>query len=181
MQVRYQAALRPDPEGTMLPAPVFIVTTKSKISERSGTTEIVLEALDVVFAEVCPLLDLDDDHVLPPDVFDSVDGSLRYVEGVSPPHSNFLPVERDESLSPNDMPVLGTVPVPLQTQSLPREDEELFDLAPFLLVKDEVMTPGALFPFSERCMILTGGIQSLTDARFTSLASPGASPDLSLL
>jgi len=154
---------------------------KFKKTDPSCTTEIVLEALDVVFPQVRPRLNLDDDHVLPPYVFDAVDGSLRYVEGLSRPQSNFLPVERNESLAPDDMPVLGAVPVPLQTQSLPRMDEELLDLAPLLLVKDEVMAPGTLSPFPEPCMILIGGIQSRTDARVTSPASPGASPDLSLL
>jgi hypothetical protein len=165
----------------MLPAPVFIVTTNSKKTDPSGTTEIVLEAFDVVFSQVHPRMDLDDDHVLLPDVFNAVDGSLRYVEGVSRPQSNFFPVERYESLSPNDMPVLCAVSVPLQTQSLPRMDEELLDLATFLFVKDEVMAPGAFSPFPGPCTILTGGIQSRADALVTSPASPGASPDLSSL
>ena len=158
----------------MLPVPVFIVTTNSNKTELSGTSEIVLEAFDVVFPEVPSPLDLDDDHVLLPDVFDAVDGSLRYVEGVSRLQSNFFPVSRYESLAPNDMPVLGAVPVPLQTQTLPRAHEKLLDLATLLLVKDEVMAPWAFSPFPGPCRFLIGGIQS----RITSLTSPGSSPDL---
>jgi len=166
---------------------------KFKKTEPSSTSEIVLEALDVVFPEVRPPLDLDDDHVLPPDVFDAVDGSLRDVEGVPRPQSNFLPVPRDDSLAPNDMPVFDAVPVPLQAQAFPRAHEELLDLAPLLLVKDEVIAPGALSPFPGTCRFLIGGIQSQTDSRdvagkrirrssrITSRASPGSSPDPSSL
>jgi len=152
-----------------------------KKTEPSCATEIVLEALDVVFPQIRPRLDLDDDHVLPPDVIDAVNGSLRYVYGVSRSQSNFLPVERNESLAPYDMPVLGAVPMSLQAQSLPRVHEDLLDLAPFLLVKDEIMAPGTLSPFPEPCMILIGGIQLRTGVRVISPASPGVSPDPSLL
>ena len=70
----------------MLPVPVFLVTTNSKKTEPSSTSEIVLEALDVVFPEVRSPLDLDDDHVLPPDVFDAVllfDANAESLDGIT--------------------------------------------------------------------------------------------------
>jgi hypothetical protein len=137
----------PRPERLMIPSPVCIVTVNPKETRLLRSTEVVLQPLDVVFPEIRSLLDLDDDQVLPPDVFDPVDGPLGYVEGVPRRQPNFLPVQRHDSLPPNEVPMFGSMPVPLQAQAFPRAHEELLDLAPFLLVEDEVEAPWTISPF----------------------------------
>jgi hypothetical protein len=147
----------------------------------SGTSEIVLEAFDIVFPEVRSRLDLDDDHVLLPDIFDPVDGPQRDVEGLTRLHPDRLPVPRDQGVAPYEMPVFGPVLVPLQAEALPRAYEEPLDLAPFLLVQDEVGSPGAIstfgtvgfFPIQRRtCVGNSSGMMPLTAPGVNSLTSP---------
>ena len=187
----------PRPECTMIPVSVFLVTANPGESRRiremasSGPPEVVFQALDVVFPQVRPRLDLDDDHVPPPDILDPVDGSPRDVEGMARLHPYLFPVPVDKGLAPHEMPVLGAMPVPLQAQTLPGAHEEPLDLASFLLVKDEIEAPGAIPPLPGPGTAGAFGIHGRTGARelpgavlvppslFNASASPGSSRDLS--
>lgn len=157
---------------------------KSGKSGTSGTSEIVLETFDIVFPEVRPRLDLDDDHVLLPDIFDPVDGPQRDIEGLTRLHPDRFPVPRDQGVAPYEMPVFGPVLVPLQAQALPRAYEEPLDLAPFLLIQDEVSSPWAIstfsgagtvgiFPIQRRtCVGNSSGMMPLTAPGVISSTSP---------
>src|SRR4030066_1345867 len=116
-------------------------------TRRLRPPEVVLQPLDVVFSHIRPGLDLDDDHVLPPDVLDPVDGPRGDVGGIARLHPDRFPLPGDYRLSPHEVPVLGSVPVSLKAQALSRAHEEPLDLASFLLVEDEVEAPWALPPF----------------------------------
>jgi rhodanese-related sulfurtransferase len=100
----------------------------------SHTSEIVLQAFDVVLADVRTPLDFDDDHVSPADVLDPVDGSQRYVEGMARFHPDCLPVPGNEGLAPHEMPVLGSVFVSLQAHAFSRTNEEPLYFAAILFV-----------------------------------------------
>src|SRR3990172_2769782 len=97
-------------------------------TRRLRPPEVVLQSLDVVFSQIRAGLDLDDDHVHPPDVLDPVDGPPGDIEGMPRLHPDRFPLPGDESLSPHEVPMLGAVPVSLQAQALPRAHEELLDL-----------------------------------------------------
>jgi len=147
----------------------------------SGTSKIVLEAFDIVFPEIRPRLDLDDDHVLPPDIFNPVDGPQRNVEGLTRLHPDILPVPRDQGVAPHEMPVFGPVLVPLQAQPFPRAYEEPLDLAPFLLVQDEVVSPGAISTFSGKGSVGFFPIQRRTCVGNSSGMMPLAAPGINSL
>src|SRR4030066_749397 len=56
---------------------------KSGNTMRLRSPEVVLQPLDVVFSHIRAGLDLDDDHVLPSDVLDPMDGPPGDAGGIS--------------------------------------------------------------------------------------------------
>src|SRR4030065_34006 len=127
--------------------------------------EVVFQALDVVFSQIRPRLDLDNDHVLPPDIPDPMDGSPRDVEGLPRLHPDLFPVPVDKGFAPHEMPVLGAMPVLLQAHTLPGTHEEPLDLASFLFVKDEIEAPRAIPPLPGPGTAGAFGIHGRTGAR----------------
>ena len=60
-------------------------------------TEVVLEALDVVLAEVLPVLDLDEDELGLTDVLDPVGGTPRDVDRLARAELDLTPVQGDRA------------------------------------------------------------------------------------
>src|SRR3989304_3760197 len=66
-----------------------------------------------------------------------------------PPRSEthlFL-AEGHRCLPADNLPMLRTVPVPLEAQAAPRPHHELLHLVSGILVQDQVVSPGAIPPF----------------------------------
>src|SRR3990170_2699125 len=112
----------------------------------SGPAEVILESLDIVLAEILPLLHLGHDDRLFPGVLDPVDRPERDVDRPARGHPDLPSVECDQRLSPDEIPMLRPVPMPLQAEPLPRPDGELLDLESFRFEEDQVIPPGS-FPF----------------------------------
>ena len=69
---------------------------------------IVVQADDVILAEVVTVLDLDEYERNIADVLNPVDRAERDIDGISSPHIDAAAVKGDHSLSADHEPMLGT-------------------------------------------------------------------------
>src|SRR5262245_37019232 len=79
-------------------------------------TEIILQSLDIVFAEIRAALDLNEDQPFDPHVFDPVSSTDWNVHGLAGCDPDFPPIERDLSGAGHDHPMLGPPLVRLITK-----------------------------------------------------------------
>jgi hypothetical protein len=94
----------------------------------SGPAEIVFQALDVVFAEVVPALDLDEDNVLRSGVGDAMRLPGTDVDRLAGPERDVAAVEGDHRVPRHHMPVLTPPPVTLVGKPFPGIDGNSLDL-----------------------------------------------------
>src|SRR3954471_20338990 len=107
-------------ESTMTPS-------KSKRSARFTAlraAEVVFDADDVVLAEVLAVLHLDEDEELGPRIGDAVGRPERDVDGRVRRDLDVDAVERDETFTGHDEPVLRALVVLLVAQALTGQDLE---------------------------------------------------------
>ena len=114
--------------------------TQNSLS-KPDTTEIVLQAHNVVLAEVIAALYLDEDHFQISGVFDSMrraDRNINILAGVKP---DFLIVERDFRLALHNDPVFCAARVFLITQPFARQNFDAFDFESLALVENCEIAP----------------------------------------
>src|SRR5262249_18713783 len=95
---------------------------------------VIVAADDVVFPQVLPVLDFDDDRRPGPRILDAMPNAPRYRHGTSHPEAPDAPGDEDARGAGNHHPVLRALPVPLKTQTVTRQHHEAFDLVtnPFI-------------------------------------------------
>ena len=129
MQVRYQAALRPDPGKAYYPSPLILSRLFCfPVILPSRAPEIVFDPLYVVLPKVFPPLDFDQDEILLPYILNAVKHVCRDIDGCTLTQAYLLFPESHEPRSANHMPVLRTKTMPLQAHPLPGEYDEPFHL-----------------------------------------------------
>jgi len=121
---------RPGPPAAATPVPVGD-------RSRPGPAVVVLEAHDVVLAEVVAVLHLDEHHGAALRVLDAVVGADRDVHGVPRRQVARHPVEGHPRRAAHDEPVLGAPGVALVAEPLAGPDLDALDLERGLVVEDE--------------------------------------------
>ena len=104
---------------------------------------VVLQAFDVIFPEIVPGLDLDEDHGFGADVLDAVGAFTRDIDVLADRKDARHAVDRHARGAAVDEPVLFAPLVALEAQSLGRVDRDLLDLVVSPVEQDHVGAPGA--------------------------------------
>jgi len=124
----------------------------------SNPAVVVLQPLDVVLSEVISALDFNDNNVLLPCVHDPMPCTLGNVHSLAALQSDLVFVDGHDGASPDYIPVLHSVTVPLETQALLRKHNNPFHFMVRIIGKDAEITPWpVLFRFwghHTRCLIL---------------------------
>src|SRR5215831_12663075 len=94
----------------------------------ADAAEVVLEANDVVLAEVLAVLDLDEHELGCTGVLDAMRRAALDVDGHSGPAFDLAVVQRHEAVPAHDEPVLGAPSVPLIAQPFARLHDDLLHL-----------------------------------------------------
>jgi len=94
----------------------------------SSPTEVVGDPFDVVFTEIVPGLNLDEDDVFRADIGEAMTGPGGDVHGPAGRQGYFLPVHGGHGLPPEEIPVFGAATVSLQAQTLTGIDGDALDL-----------------------------------------------------
>ena len=115
----------------------------SIIPGSTRSTVIVLKALNIVFTEIRPTLDLDEDQLLCSDVLDPVSRTLRHVDRIAGLEADLAAIKSHFGGSSDDHPVFRAVGVLLVAQALLRQDFDALDFVVFGLVQDGVAAPRA--------------------------------------
>ena len=105
------------------------------------SSEVVLQALDVVFSEVGPALNFDEDEDLRSDVFDAVRGSCRDVDCRSGFDDRVAAVNGDSGGSDDNHPVFRSVLVFLVAEAFLRKDFDALDLVVGSSVENGEVSP----------------------------------------
>ena len=110
----------------------------------SGSPEVVLQALDVVFTEVAATLHLDEGEGLRPRVCHPVSDAGGDVDRITCGKREVFTVASDDRPAGDHMPVLRPAPVTLQAQAPARPYHDAFDLMDGLVFQHAKETPRPL-------------------------------------
>jgi hypothetical protein len=136
-----------------------------RIRTTSGSAKIVLQAHDVVFAEIIASLNLDKDQIFVAGVFNAVGGADSDIDRLAGADSDLTTVECDTSCSFDDEPVLGALRVFLVTESLTRQHLDTFNLERACLFEHGVTAPWSPIEFSHLADPLLSSPGNLTQKR----------------
>src|SRR5690606_31722625 len=131
---------------------------------RSGAPVDVVQALDVVLAEVAARLDLDQFHRSGAPVAQAAHAAARNVRALVLLQVEHLAVAGDLGHAGDDHPVLGAVAVPLQAQPRAGLDHDALDLDPFARVDRVVAAPRAIDLAVEGVLLAPGFPDAVHDA-----------------
>jgi len=110
---------------------------------------IVVQAHDVILAEVVTGLNFDEYEALGPGVLDAMSGTERNVNCFSPTDFMLDRVEGDRRPSGKDIPVFGATLVLLVTKAVPRRYLDPLDLVLRRIFKHDVAAPGRPYQCSD--------------------------------
>ena len=105
---------------------------------------VVLRPFDIVFSEIVTRLDFDKDHPLRAGIPNAMPCLHRQVDGAAGCQINILTILCHYRLTGDNVPMFGTMEVPLVTQPLPRVDGDPLDLVIRGISKDFIITPGSM-------------------------------------
>jgi hypothetical protein len=105
---------------------------------------VIVQADDVVLAEVVTVLDFNEHERGATRVVNPVSRASRDIDGISSPYVDAVAVECDNALSANHEPMLGAVRMLLVAQPLPRLDLNRLDFEILGLGEDGVSAPRAV-------------------------------------
>ena len=120
---------------------------------RLGPPVVVVQADDVVFAEVVAVLDLDEHQGNLARVVDPVRRAGRHIDGVTALHVGAVTVEGDDPGPAHHEPVLRTPCVPLVAEALPGPDLDCLDLEIRALREDGIGAPRAVSMISHPAIL----------------------------
>jgi hypothetical protein len=105
---------------------------------------VIVQADNVVLAEVITVLDLNEHERDAAGVLNPVSRASRHIDGISAPHVDAVAVKGDNALSANHEPMLGAARMLLVAQPLPRLDLKRLDFEILGLGEDGVSAPRAV-------------------------------------
>ncbi len=107
------------------------------------STEVVVNTLDVVFAEICSRLHLNKDHICIADVANAMKVARLYLNRVTGRVMRQDAIEGDFGLSLDEVPVLGTVFMALVGQAFAGFNPNAFNLEERAFLEHLVTPPWA--------------------------------------
>ena len=116
----------------------------------SGSPEIVVDTLDVVFTEIVAYLNLDKDKRVRAGVAYSVKLAGADIDGIADSNVTGLAVEDNLAGPTDDEPVLRAMGMALVTEAFAGIDSDLFDLVSIGTAQHRVSAPRALIMFRRR-------------------------------
>jgi hypothetical protein len=108
--------------------PIFKFQRNSKFSIQNSTfaylysPKVILEALNVVLAEIIPALNFDKHQIFITQILDAMKGTNWDIDGISCLHGNFPIVQCHHRRAFDDVPMLASLLVALERKTLPRVD-----------------------------------------------------------
>src|SRR5687768_5647339 len=123
--------------------------------EELRASKVVLEADDVVFAEIRAALDFDKNQIFFTGIFDAMSGADGNVDGFTSAYGDLAAVECDLRGAGDYDPVFGSLRMLLITQALSGQHLDSFDLESGCFLEDGVSTPRPLIKFSH-CFCSSG-------------------------
>jgi hypothetical protein len=114
---------------------------------RSGSSEVVLDPLDIVFSEIIACLYLDKAYLPGAPVGHTVAGPGGDIHGLTRVQGNLPAVNGGQGLSPQDIPMFGTAAVALEAQPLTGIDDNPFDFVIRGVGQNLIASPGSMIRF----------------------------------
>ena len=112
------------------------------LKERGLPAEVVLQSNDVIFSKVLPSLNLNENEVIFPDIFDSMGNAGPYVHRFSFREHGFDAVKGDPCAADYSHPMFGAMGVLLVAQTFARQHLDTLDLVVGCFVEDGKCSPG---------------------------------------